>query len=96
MGSQSDRSSDMMLAAGAIANPILRLLICIAAVFVVTALLYTVSLRDRSLSAVLIFLVLVLIVSRLWGFRYALLVSLLAALGFSWLLPPVGRFWLSD
>ena len=46
MGSQSARSSDMMLA-GAIANPILRLLICIAAVFVVTALLNTVSLRDR-------------------------------------------------
>ena len=95
MGSQSDRSSDRMLA-GAIANPILRLLICIAAVFVVTALLNTVSLRDRSLSGVLIFLFLVLIVSCLWGFRYALLVSLLAALGFSWLLPPVGRFWLSD
>jgi PAS domain S-box-containing protein len=95
MGSQSDRSSDMMLA-GAIANPILRLLICIAAVFVVTALLNTVSLRDRPLSAVLIFLFLVLIVSAAWGFHYALFVSLLAALGFSWLLPPVGRFWLSD
>src|SRR6202047_5088775 len=96
MGSQSDRSSDMMLAAGAIANPILRLPICIAAVFVVTALLNTVSLRDRPLSAVLIFLFLVLIVSTAWGFHYALFVSLLAALGFSWLLPPVGRFWLSD
>jgi PAS domain S-box-containing protein len=95
MGSQSDRSSDMMLA-GAIANSILRLLICIAAVFVVTALLNTVSLRDRPLSAVLIFLFLVLIVSTAWGFHYALFVSLLAALGFSWLLPPVGRFWLSD
>src|SRR5580692_10714499 len=82
MGSQSDRSSDMMLA-GAIANSILRLLICIAAVFVVTALLNTVSLRDRPLSAVLIFLFLVLIVSTAWGFHYALFVSLLAALGFS-------------
>jgi PAS domain S-box-containing protein len=95
MGSQGDRSSDMMHA-GAVANPIVRLLICILAVFVVTAVLNTVSLRDRALFAVLMFLILVLIVSCLWGFRYALFVSLLAALGFSWLLPPVGRFWLSD
>ena len=95
MESQGDRSSDMMHA-GAVANPIVRLLICILAVFVVAAVLNTVSLRDRALFAVLMFLLLVLIVSCLWGFRYALFVSLLAALGFSWLLPPVGRFWLSD
>jgi hypothetical protein len=50
MGSQSDRSSDMMHA-GAIANPILRLLICIVAVFVLTAVLYAVPLRDRGLTA---------------------------------------------
>jgi PAS domain S-box-containing protein len=66
------------------------------AVFVVTAVLNTVSLRDRPLFPLLIFLFLVSIVSSLWGFRYALFVSLLAALGFSWLRPPVGRFWLSD
>src|ERR1700735_1435195 len=90
---QSDRSSDMMHA-GAISKPIFRVLICIVAVFVATAGLYTVPLRDRALSAVLIFLFLVLIVSCFWGFRYALFVSLLAALGFSWLLPPVGRFFL--
>jgi PAS domain S-box-containing protein len=36
------------------------------------------------------------IAAALWGFRYALCVSFLTALGFSWLLPPVGRFWLSD
>jgi PAS domain S-box-containing protein len=96
MESQSDHSSDMMHA-GAIAKPIFRLLICIVAIFVVTAILITVPLRDRSLSGVLSFLFLVLIVSWLWGFNYALFVSLLAALGFSWLLPPVGRlFWLSD
>ena len=95
MGSQSDRSSDMMHA-GAIAKPVLRLLLCISAVFVVTALLDIVSLRDRPLFPLLIFLFLVLIVSSLWGFRYALFLSLLAALGFSWLRPPVGRSWLSD
>ena len=92
---QSDRSSDMMHA-GAIAKPIFRLLICIVALFVAAAVLYTVSLRDRALSGVLIFLFLVLIVSYLWGFRYALFVSLLAALEFGWLLPPVGRLRLSD
>ena len=46
MESQGDRSSDMMHA-GAVANPIVRLLICILAVFVVAAILNTVSLRDR-------------------------------------------------
>jgi PAS domain S-box-containing protein len=95
MRSQSDRSSDMVHA-GAIAKPILRLLISIVAVFVVTAVLLTVSLHDRALSGVLIFLFLVLIVSCFWGFRYALFVSLLSALGFDLVLPPVGRLWLSD
>jgi PAS domain S-box-containing protein len=66
------------------------------AVFVVTAVLKTVSLRDRPLFPLLIFLFLVSIVSSLWGFGYALFVSLLAALGFSWLRPPAGHFWLSD
>jgi uncharacterized membrane protein (UPF0182 family) len=68
---QSDRSSDMMHA-GALANPILRLLTCIVAAIVVTAVFNTVSLRDRPLFPLLIFLFLVLIVSSLWGFRYAL------------------------
>lgn len=96
MGSQGDRSSDMMHAR-AVENPILRLLICIAAVGVLTAVLYTVPLHDRTLSAVLAFLFLVWTVSYFWGFRYALFVSLLAALAFSWLLPPVGVFFqLSD
>ena len=92
---QSDRSSDMRHA-GAIAKPIFRLVICIAAVFVATAVLYRVPLPGRPSFPLLIFLFLVLIVSSLWGFRYALFVSSLAVLGFSWLRPPVGRFWLSD
>ena len=81
---------------GHIGRPIFRLVVCIAGVLAVTAMLYPVPLRDRPLTAALIFLFVVLIVSAAWGFRHALFVSLLAALGFSWLLPPVGRFWLSD
>jgi K+-sensing histidine kinase KdpD len=38
----------------------------------------------------------VVIVSSAWGLRYTLFVSFLTAIGFGWLLPPVGRFWLSD
>jgi PAS domain S-box-containing protein len=92
---QNDRSSDMMHT-GAVTNPILRLLICIAAVFVETAVLYIVPLPGRPSFPLLIFLFPVLIVSSVWGFRYALFVSFLAVLGFSWLSPPVGIFWMSD
>jgi PAS domain S-box-containing protein len=95
MGSQSDRSTDKM-PAGAVAKLILRLLICSVTVFVITVVLNAVSLRDRPLFPLLIFLFLVSLVSSFWGFRYALFVSFLAALGFSWLRPPVGRFGLSD
>jgi PAS domain S-box-containing protein len=79
-----------------IGKPIFRLVACIATVFVATAVLYAVPLHDRSLTASFTFLIVVLIVSAFWGFRYAVFVSVLAALGFSWLLPPVGHFWLSD
>src|SRR5215469_3751735 len=79
-----------------IGKPILRLVLCIAVVFAVSAALYAVPFNRRPLSAALRFLFVVLIASAAWGFRYALFVSFLAALGFSWLLPPVGRFWLSD
>jgi K+-sensing histidine kinase KdpD len=81
---------------GHIGKLIFRLVACIAAMFGVTAVLYQALLRDRPLNAALSFLLVVLIVSAAWGFRYALFVSLLATLGFSWLLPPVGPFLLSD
>ena len=81
---------------GYLDKPIFRFVVCSAAVFAVTAALYAVPLERRPLSAALTYLFLVLIVSTTWGFRYSLFASLLAALGFSFLLPPVGRFWLSD
>ena len=81
---------------GHIGKPIFRLVVCIAAVFAVTAAMYAVPLDRRPLTATLTYLFVVLIVSTIWGFRYSLFTSLLAALGFSWLLPPVGRFWLSE
>jgi uncharacterized membrane protein YhaH (DUF805 family) len=61
----------------------------VSAVITVTTALFVVPLRDRPLSAVLIFLFVVLIVSALWGFRYAVFVSLIEAVAFSLLVPPV-------
>jgi PAS domain S-box-containing protein len=79
-----------------IGKSIFRLAACLAAVFAVTAFFYTTPLHDRGLPASLTFLLVVLIVSAFWGFRYAVFVSFLAALGFAWLLPPVGHFRLDD
>jgi PAS domain S-box-containing protein len=75
---------------------LLRLIICTAAVLAVTAVMYAVPLPHRPLPATLAFLFIVLIVAAVWGFRYAVFVCFVAALGFSWLLPPVGRFHISD
>ena len=77
-------------------KPIFRFVVCTAVVFALTVVLHAVPLHRRPLIAALIFLFAVQLISAVWGFRYALFVSLLAALGFSWLLSPVGRFWLSD
>jgi PAS domain S-box-containing protein len=77
-------------------QPILRLAVCTAAVLAVTAALYAVPLERRPLSSTLAYLFVVLVVSAVWGFRYSLFLSFLATLGFSWLLPPIGHFWLRD
>src|SRR5437870_8361626 len=74
----------------------LRLVVCIAAVLAVTVVLYVVSFRDRPFAAGLFFIFLVLIVSAVWGLRYAIFISFLAALAFSWLALPLGRFHISD
>jgi PAS domain S-box-containing protein len=81
-----------------ISNTIVRVVVCIAAVLVVVAALSVIHVQpDRMLSAALnLFLIVVLIASILWGTRYAILLALLSALGFSWSLPPSGHFHLSD
>jgi PAS domain S-box-containing protein len=81
---------------GRLGTPLLRLVVCIAAVLAIAAMLYRVPLRDRPLSTILCFLVVVLIVSARWGFRYAIFVSLIAALAFAWLVRPVGRITVRD
>lgn len=67
-----------------------RLLICIAAVLSVTAVIYIAPFDHPGFFAVLFFLFIVLIVSPLWGLRYAVFVSLLAALALSWIYRPAG------
>ena len=94
-GSRQERERRRTSRWSHVGEPILRVVVCIAAVSVITAGLYLVPLRDRALAAALTFF-LVVIVSSVRGLRYTLFVSFLAALGFTWLLPPVGRFWLSD
>jgi signal transduction histidine kinase len=79
-----------------IRNTTARLTVCTVVVLALTAVLYTVSLSDRSLTAAFTFLFMILVVSAVWGFRYSVFVSALTTLAFSWLLPPVGVFWLDD
>jgi PAS domain S-box-containing protein len=81
---------------GGMEKPIVRLILCVAAVVAITAVLSAVHVSDRPLTATLTFLFVVLIVSALWGFRYAVIFSLLSAIGFSWLIPPVGSFKIRD
>jgi PAS domain S-box-containing protein len=75
---------------------IFRLVVCTAMVLAVTAMAQMVAFRDRPFTAALFFLFFVLIVSALWGLRYAAFVSFLSVLGLSWVSPPLGRFYISD
>jgi PAS domain S-box-containing protein len=79
-----------------IATPIFRTLACTVAVLSISVVLSVASFRDRPFTAGLVFLFPVLIVSALWGLRYALFVSLLSALAFDLSIPPAGRLQISD
>lgn len=78
-------------------NVALRLVICVLVVFAVVAALYMLHLSDRIFAAALNFFLLAVLVAAVgWGASYAVLLSFLAALGFSWLVPPVGHFHVAD
>ncbi len=77
-------------------KPIIRLVLCVVAVLAIVAALSMIPVSERPLIAVLAFLFALLIVSAQWGLRYAIFFSLLAALGFTLLVPPVGSLKISD
>jgi signal transduction histidine kinase len=80
-----------------VSKAFLRIVICTVAVLAVVAFVSALHLRDLPLSVALnLFLVVVLVASIGWGARYAIYISFVAALGFSWSLPPAGHFHLSD
>jgi PAS domain S-box-containing protein len=79
------------------ARPIFRILATTGIVVGITATLPLLHVTDRPLvTAVSFLLFTVVIASSAWGIRYAVLASFLGALGFSWLLPPMGRFTIED
>ncbi len=75
-------------------NAVFRVVICVASVIAVIVVLFVLPVPpERLLAAGLnFFLVLVLVVAIRWGTRYALLVSTLSAIAYSFAMPPAGRF----
>jgi PAS domain S-box-containing protein len=80
------------------AKPIFRIGVCTVTMLAVVLALSAIHVPpDRSLSAALnLFLILVLVASIRWGTRYAIFVSLLSTLGFSWTLRPLGHSQFND
>ncbi len=75
-------------------NAVFRVVICVASVIAVIVVLFVLPVPpERLLAAGLnFFLVLVLVVAIRWGTRYALLVSTLSAIAYSFAMPPAGHF----
>ena len=78
-----------------IGRTVFRLAICVAVVAAITAALLAVHPADRTFAAALTFLFVVLIGSAAWGFRYALVLSFFAAIGFTLIVSP-GTFTFDD
>jgi len=74
----------------------LRFATCAGVLFIVVNL-YTRAIRVNPTTVALTFLVFVLIISALWGLRYALFTAFVAAAAFNYyFLPPTGTFTISD
>jgi two-component system sensor histidine kinase KdpD len=75
---------------------VIRFAVCAAALFVVVRL-YTTVIHVNPTTVALTFLVSVLIVSAVWGLRYALFTAFVAAAAFNYyFLPPTGTFTVAD
>ena len=80
-----------------ILKPVPRITTCIAAVVVLVAGLSVAPIYDRPLAGAIGLLTIVTLTASVgWGVRYAVFISFLAALGFSWLIPSPGYFHLHD
>jgi PAS domain S-box-containing protein len=81
-----------------IGKPIVRLVVCFAAVLIITVLLFLIHVQhDRLLSAALnLFLILSVAVSVRWGTGYGVFLALVSALAFSLSIPRAGQFHLDD
>jgi PAS domain S-box-containing protein len=97
MESPNTRLSKTMRGATA-KTTMIRLVICILAVLAIAAGSFAIHVQqDRLLSFALnLFLIVVLASAIRWGTGYAILLSLVSALVFSWSIRPVGHFHLSD
>jgi two-component system sensor histidine kinase KdpD len=73
-----------------------RIAVCIFVVLVIVLVYHHASAANATTGA-MTFLVIVLIVSALWGFRYAAFLAVLSTLAFNYFfLPPLGTFTISD
>lgn len=80
-----------------ILKPLARIGLCIVTVVALTAGLSVVHIHDRVLVGTLGLLISVILTASVgWGIRYAVFLSFLAALAFSWLIQPLERFHLQD
>lgn len=96
MGAPTGWFSKMMR--GTTPQMVLRFIVCALVVVAITALRFAIHTKDTHLlsAALNVFLIAVLAVGIRWGTRYAIFLSFLSALAFSWSLPPAGHVHVRD